>query len=131
MLKIDIAKLFANQLALGEKQSHLNDEYWFTLITKKEEISAIPQKIKTEANKKVSGFFDSKKTNAIYIAMRPKTNAVVQIEQVKLKFIKLIKTSILSNPDDENTLEESVVDVNIGKDDEPDIYIIAGFEISY
>lgn len=130
MLKLDIAKLFINRLAVGEKQSHLED-FWFSFISKKEEISAIPQNIKTEANKKISGFFDSKKSNIVYIAMRPKTAGVVQIEELKLKFITLLKSAIMSNPDDENTLAESVVDIDIGKKDAPDIYLLAGFEVEY
>jgi len=129
MLKLDITKLFLNQLAAGEKQSHLNEDFWFSFICKKEEISDIPQKIKSEANKKVSGFFDASKSNVIYIAMRPKTKAVIQPEDVKKKFIKLIKNAVLSDPNNENTLEESVIDINLGDGDEQDLYFFAGFVI--
>jgi len=113
----------------GEKQSHLDEEYWFSFISKKDDISAIPQKIKSEANKKVSGFFDSGKSGVIYVAMRPKTTAPIQPEKVKEKFIKLIKNAILADPDNENTLEESVVDVNLGDGKNQDFYFFAGFEI--
>ena len=129
MLKLDIAKLFINKLMGGEKQSHLDEEYWFSFISKKDDISAIPQKIKSEVNKKVSGFFDSGKSGVIYVAMRPKTTAPIQLEKVKEKFIKLIKNAILADPDNENTLEESVVDVNLGDGKNQDFYFFAGFEI--
>lgn len=138
MLKLDVMQLLANRIISGIKQAHL-EKFVFSITDKEELSKTIPSNIKSAINKKSSGFLSKTGKNTIYIMMRPKdADTQVQTEELRLSLIKLVKAALFSDTDNGESLETSVVDVNLNpvKEDDTDkkqdarkIMLFAGFEL--